>query len=118
MGEYGWAGAAGTFFFIDPKDDLFVICMMQTHLHRGRIEEEMARSVYEATKPELTVGNAVSHNLPLFQGVRRGEADRLFSAGIPQFGRVREMREERRIVSAFRHLRFGVVVELFRVRRE
>ena len=49
-GEYGWAGAAGTFFFVDPKDDLFVLCMMQTHLHRGRIEEELARLVYEATE--------------------------------------------------------------------
>jgi CubicO group peptidase (beta-lactamase class C family) len=49
-GEYGWAGVAGTFFFIDPKDDMFVICMMQTHLHRGRIEEEIARLVYEATR--------------------------------------------------------------------
>jgi CubicO group peptidase (beta-lactamase class C family) len=48
-GEYGWAGAAGTFFFVDPKDDLFVLCMMQTHLHRGRIEGELARLVYEAT---------------------------------------------------------------------
>jgi CubicO group peptidase (beta-lactamase class C family) len=50
MGEYGWAGAAGIFVFMDPKDDLFVICMMQTHSHRGRIEEEMARLVYEATR--------------------------------------------------------------------
>jgi len=48
-GEYGWAGAAGTFFFVDPKDDLFVLCMMQTHLHRGQIEEELAKLVYEAT---------------------------------------------------------------------
>ena len=48
-GENGWAGAAGTFFFVDPKDDLFVLCMMQTHLHRGRIEEELARLVYKAT---------------------------------------------------------------------
>jgi CubicO group peptidase (beta-lactamase class C family) len=48
-GQYGWAGAAGTFFFIDPKDDLFVLCMMQTHLHRGRIEEALAGLVYEAT---------------------------------------------------------------------
>jgi CubicO group peptidase (beta-lactamase class C family) len=49
-GEFGWAGAAGTFFFVDPKDDLFVLCMMQTHRHRGRIEEELARLVYEATR--------------------------------------------------------------------
>ena len=48
-GEYGWAGAAGTFFFVDPKDDLFVLWMMQTQLHRGRIEEELARLVDEAT---------------------------------------------------------------------
>ena len=29
------AGRRGGYpFFIDPKDDLFVLCMVQTHLHR------------------------------------------------------------------------------------
>ena len=40
-GEYGWDGVAGTFFYVDPKDDLFVLCMMQTPTHRGEIETEL-----------------------------------------------------------------------------
>ena len=28
-GEYMWAGAAGTFFWIDPKQHLAVVTMMQ-----------------------------------------------------------------------------------------
>ena len=38
LGEYRWDGVDGTFFFIDPKDDMFVICMMQTASQRGRIQ--------------------------------------------------------------------------------
>lgn len=48
LGEYRWDGVAGTFFFIDPKDDMFVICMMQTPSQRGRIQTELKRLVYQA----------------------------------------------------------------------
>jgi CubicO group peptidase (beta-lactamase class C family) len=48
LGEYRWDGVAGTFFFIDPKDDMFVICMMQTPSQRGRIETELKKLVYQA----------------------------------------------------------------------
>jgi CubicO group peptidase (beta-lactamase class C family) len=48
LGEYRWDGVAGTFFFIDPKDDMFVICMMQTPSQRGRIEIELKKLVYQA----------------------------------------------------------------------
>ncbi|SDR89460.1 serine hydrolase domain-containing protein [Bradyrhizobium canariense] len=48
LGEYRWDGVAGTFFFIDPKDDMFVICMMQTPSQRGRIETEVKTLVYDA----------------------------------------------------------------------
>jgi CubicO group peptidase (beta-lactamase class C family) len=48
LGEYRWDGVAGTFFFIDPKDDLFVICMMQTPSQRGRIQTELKALIYEA----------------------------------------------------------------------
>ena len=48
LGEYRWDGVAGTFFFIDPKDDLFVICMMQTPSQRGRIQIELKKLVYQA----------------------------------------------------------------------
>jgi CubicO group peptidase (beta-lactamase class C family) len=47
-GEYRWDGVAGTFFFIDPKDDMFVICMMQSPSQRGRIETELKTMIYDA----------------------------------------------------------------------
>ena len=50
IGEYRWDGVAGTFFFIDPKDDMFVICMMQTPSQRGRIQTELKALVYDALK--------------------------------------------------------------------
>ncbi len=48
LGEYRWDGVAGTFFFVDPQDDMFVICMMQSPSQRGRIEMELKALVYEA----------------------------------------------------------------------
>ena len=48
IGEYRWDGVAGTFFFIDPADDLFVICMMQTPSQRGRIQTELKTLDYDA----------------------------------------------------------------------
>lgn len=47
-GEYRWDGVGGTFFFIDPADDMFVICMMQSPSQRGPIQDELKRLVYEA----------------------------------------------------------------------
>jgi CubicO group peptidase (beta-lactamase class C family) len=47
-GEYRWEGVAGTFFFIDPKDDMFAIGMMQTPSQRGRIQNELRTLIYEA----------------------------------------------------------------------
>jgi CubicO group peptidase (beta-lactamase class C family) len=48
LGEYRWDGILGTFFFIDPKDDMFVICMIQTPTQRGRIQLELKTLIYEA----------------------------------------------------------------------
>jgi CubicO group peptidase (beta-lactamase class C family) len=48
IGEYRWDGVGGTSFFIDPKDDMFVICMMQSPSQRGRIETELKGLVYAA----------------------------------------------------------------------
>lgn len=47
-GEYRWDGVGGTFFFIDPYDDTFVICMMQSPSQRDRIQQTVKRLVYEA----------------------------------------------------------------------
>ena len=48
IGEYRWDGVGGTFFFIDPHDDMFTIVMMQAPSQRGRIETELKRLIYEA----------------------------------------------------------------------
>jgi len=47
-GEYRWDGAGGTFFFIDPRDDMFAICMMQSPSQRGRIQDELKALIYQA----------------------------------------------------------------------
>ena len=46
IGEYRWDGVAGTFFWIDPKDDMFVIFMAQTPSQRGRIQSDLRKLVY------------------------------------------------------------------------
>jgi CubicO group peptidase (beta-lactamase class C family) len=48
LGEYRWDGVGGTFFFIDPKDDMFVILMVQTPSQRGRIQLQLKTLIYEA----------------------------------------------------------------------
>jgi CubicO group peptidase (beta-lactamase class C family) len=48
LGEYRWDGAGGTFFFVDPKDDMFAICMMQSPSQRGRIQLELKALIYQA----------------------------------------------------------------------
>jgi CubicO group peptidase (beta-lactamase class C family) len=48
LGEYRWDGVAGTFFFIDPQDDMFAICMMQTPSQRGRIQTALKTLIYQA----------------------------------------------------------------------
>ncbi|HTG04359.1 MAG TPA: serine hydrolase domain-containing protein [Bradyrhizobium sp.] len=48
LGEYRWDGVGGTFFFVDPKDDMFAICMMQSPSQRGRIQLELKALIYEA----------------------------------------------------------------------
>jgi CubicO group peptidase (beta-lactamase class C family) len=47
-GEYRWDGVGGTFFFIDPADDMFAICLMMSPSQRGRIQTELKQLVYEA----------------------------------------------------------------------
>jgi CubicO group peptidase (beta-lactamase class C family) len=47
-GEYRWDGVAGTFFFVDPVDDVFAVFMVQTPLHRGRLQLALKTLIYEA----------------------------------------------------------------------
>ena len=48
LAEYRWDGVAGTFFFIDPADDMFAICMLQTPSQRGRIQLALKTLIYQA----------------------------------------------------------------------
>jgi CubicO group peptidase (beta-lactamase class C family) len=50
LGEYRWDGLAGTFFFIDPKDDMFVVFMVQTPSERGRIQLQLKTLIYQALR--------------------------------------------------------------------
>jgi CubicO group peptidase (beta-lactamase class C family) len=47
-GEYRWDGVAGTFFFIDPEDDMFAVFMVQTPSQRGRIQLQLKTLIYQA----------------------------------------------------------------------
>ncbi len=48
VGEYRWDGVGGTFFFIDPEDDMFTIVMMESPSQRGRIQTEIKTLIYQA----------------------------------------------------------------------
>jgi CubicO group peptidase (beta-lactamase class C family) len=48
LGEYRWDGVGGTFFFIDPADDMFAVFMVQTPSQRGRIQLELKTLIYQA----------------------------------------------------------------------
>jgi CubicO group peptidase (beta-lactamase class C family) len=48
VGEYRWDGVGGTCFFIDPKDDMFAVVMMQAPSQRARIEMEVKKLIYGA----------------------------------------------------------------------
>jgi len=48
LGEYRWDGVGGTFFFIDPKHDMFAVFMVQTPSQRGRIQLALKTLIYQA----------------------------------------------------------------------
>jgi CubicO group peptidase (beta-lactamase class C family) len=48
LGEFRWDGAGGTFFFIDPRDDMFAVFMVQAPSQSGRIQLALKTLIYEA----------------------------------------------------------------------
>jgi CubicO group peptidase (beta-lactamase class C family) len=48
LGEYRWDGAAGSFYFIDPVDDLFAVFMVHARSQGGRIQLALKTMMYEA----------------------------------------------------------------------
>ncbi len=51
VGELKWDGALGTYFWIDRKEDMFAILMMQTPTHAERIKPMLKRAVYDSFGP-------------------------------------------------------------------
>jgi CubicO group peptidase (beta-lactamase class C family) len=47
VGSYSWAGAFGTYFWIDPRNELVGVCMMQVFPPDFAIAGEFKRLVYE-----------------------------------------------------------------------
>ncbi|WP_398477640.1 serine hydrolase domain-containing protein [Tardiphaga sp.] len=50
LGEYRWDGVGGTFFWVDPADDMFVLVMTQAPSQRWRMEVDVRKIVYDALK--------------------------------------------------------------------
>ena len=48
VGEYNWSGAGGTTFWVDPKDDMFVVFMMQSPSQRTRYRTMLHNVIYGA----------------------------------------------------------------------
>ncbi|WP_372828626.1 serine hydrolase domain-containing protein [Polaromonas sp.] len=47
-GEYYWGGAGGTYMWVDPKSEMFVIFMMQSPKHRTHYRSLIRNMVYAA----------------------------------------------------------------------
>ncbi len=48
VGEMSWSGAGGTTFWIDPRENMFVVFMAQTVSQRGRLRVALKNIVYGA----------------------------------------------------------------------
>jgi CubicO group peptidase (beta-lactamase class C family) len=48
LGEYRWDAAGGSFYFVDPKDDMLVVFMVQAPAQGGRIQLALKTLIYEA----------------------------------------------------------------------
>jgi CubicO group peptidase (beta-lactamase class C family) len=56
VGEMNWSGAGGTTFWVDPKENMFVLFMAQTVSQRARLRVALKNIVYGAliNKPQST----------------------------------------------------------------
>ena len=48
LGEYRWDGAGGSFYFVDPADDMFGIFMVMAPTQGGRIQLNLKTMIFEA----------------------------------------------------------------------
>ena len=49
-GDYWWGGAGGTYFWVDPKNQMFAILMMQSPSLRQVWRPRLRQMVYDATQ--------------------------------------------------------------------
>ena len=47
-GEYNWGGAAGTYYWADPKEEMFVLFMMQSPKQRVPYRALLKNMIYGA----------------------------------------------------------------------
>jgi CubicO group peptidase (beta-lactamase class C family) len=48
VGDYNWGGAGGTYFWVDPKEDMFVVFAMQSPRNRVPFRQVLRDMVYAA----------------------------------------------------------------------
>jgi len=48
LGEYRWDGAGGSFYFVDPADDMLGVFMVMSPTQGGRIQLNLKTMIYEA----------------------------------------------------------------------
>jgi CubicO group peptidase (beta-lactamase class C family) len=48
VGDYAWGGAGGTYFWVDPKESMFVVFMMQSPSKRAQYRPLLRNMVYAA----------------------------------------------------------------------
>jgi CubicO group peptidase (beta-lactamase class C family) len=59
-GDYNWGGAAGTFFWVDPKERMFVVYMMQSpkqRLYYRGVLKNMVYGAFERSMPPVPMQN-------------------------------------------------------------
>ncbi|WP_291429069.1 serine hydrolase [Deinococcus sp.] len=59
-GDYSWGGAAGTYFWIDPVEDLAVIFMTQLLLSPDRVRDDLRTFVYAALTDTPTTPHSLA----------------------------------------------------------
>src|SRR5262249_37869890 len=63
VGEYGWAGAGGTYFWIDPKEELIAILMTQAPgpsrtYYRQLFKELVQQALWPKRAPRVPPGRS------------------------------------------------------------
>jgi CubicO group peptidase (beta-lactamase class C family) len=48
VGDFAWGGAGGTYFWVDPKEEMFVVFMMQSPSKRAQYRPLLRNMVYAA----------------------------------------------------------------------